>query len=122
MTIASTGTMSAVMDYRDMERLALRNRADKAAAGWRLLAARTCAGMSQEEVGDIIGKGKAAVSHMENGRAYPHRDVLLYFYRQHRIDFNFFMNGDFAQLPADVQERLFAAIETLGTPPGPSED
>jgi transcriptional regulator with XRE-family HTH domain len=114
--------MSVVMDYRDMERLALRNRADKAAAGWRLLAARTCVGMSQDQVGAIIGKGKAAVSHMENGRAYPHRAVLLFFYRQHRIDFNFFMNGDFAQLPADVQDRLFAAIASLGNPPGPSAD
>jgi transcriptional regulator with XRE-family HTH domain len=110
------------MDFRDKERLALTGRADKAAAGWRLLAARSSTGMSQEEVGDIIGKGKAAVSHMENGRAYPHRDVLLYFYRQHRIDFNFLMNGDFAQLPGDVQERLFAATEALGTPPGPSAD
>ncbi len=34
-------------------------------------------------------------------------NVVRFLYRQHRIDYNFILNGDFAQLPGDVQDRLF---------------
>jgi len=47
---------------------------------------------------------------------------MRYFYRAHRIDFNFLLHGDFAQLPADVQARLFAALEALSNAPDQTED
>ncbi len=36
---------------------------------------------------------------------------MRYYYRMHRLDFNFLMNGDWAQLPASMQEPLFVALE-----------
>ena len=51
------------------------------------------------------------LSNAENGLTYPSREILSTFWRSYRIDFNFMINGDFATLPADVQERLFPALE-----------
>ena len=38
---------------------------------------------------------------------------MLYFKRNHRIDFNFFMDGDWVQLPGDVQSKLFPILQEL---------
>jgi hypothetical protein len=35
---------------------------------------------------------------------------MRFYFRAHRIDFNFLMHGDFAQLPADVQAQIFDAL------------
>jgi hypothetical protein len=47
---------------------------------------------------------------------------MRYFFRSHRIDFNFLIHGEFAQLPADVQDRLFSALEALSSGQGQTED
>lgn len=101
------------MDYEEKRRLARTGSADEQAAALRLRAARAYSGLSQEEFGKAGGVKKAAISNAENGRAFPNRSVLLFLHREFRIDFNFMIHGDFAQLPGDVQERLFDALSFL---------
>lgn len=99
------------MEYEEKRRLARTGDADKPAAAARLRAARAVTGLSQEGLGRAGGVKKAAVSNAEKGLAFPNRDILVYLFREHRIDFNFMIHGDFAQLPGDVQDQLFAALE-----------
>ncbi|WP_109464386.1 helix-turn-helix domain-containing protein [Albibacillus kandeliae] len=84
--------------------------ASKHACGARLTAARKAIHLSQEQLGEKIGISKAAISNVEKGRSYPGHNLLLYLHREHRIDFNFMMHGDYAQLPSDVQASLFEAF------------
>lgn len=86
---------------------------DMEAASLRLRASREAIGLSQEQVGVEIGRKKPAISAMENARSYPSWGIMSYFYKQHRIDFNFLVMGDFRGLPADVSERIFAELEIL---------
>lgn len=81
----------------------------------RLLAARTFAGKTQGEVATEVGIKKTALSNMETARSFPTRAVMQYFYRRYRVDFNFLLNGDFAQLPGDVQDALFSALEAANS-------
>lgn len=101
------------MDFETKKRLARTGDAEKAAAAIRLRAARTAIQYSQEQLGHAGGVKKAAISNAENGSVFPNRSVLLFLNREHRIDFNFMMNGDFVQLPGDVQDQLFAALASL---------
>lgn len=87
--------------------------ASKTACGLRLSAARTAIKLSQQQLGEKVGISKAAVSNVEKGRSYPGHSLLLYLHREHRIDFNFMMHGDYAQLPADVQAAIFDAFQGL---------
>lgn len=80
----------------------------------RLIAARIASEVgSQKDFADHAGVGQTTLNNMENGRQYPNRQVMKTLYRGHRIDFNFMMNGDFSQLPSDVQDRLFESLATL---------
>jgi transcriptional regulator with XRE-family HTH domain len=101
------------MNHDEKRRLARSGDAGKAAAAIRLRAARIAAELSQEALGKAGGVKKAAVSNAENGTAFPGRSILIFLHREHRIDLNFMINGDFAQLPGDVQDRLFQALLTL---------
>ncbi len=92
--------------------LAMTGDDSKKAQAIRLRAARMLAGLGQEELARQVGVGKSAISNMELAVSYPSLPVMRYFYRGHRVDFNFFMNGDFAQLPGDVQEQIFPQLET----------
>ncbi|MZR14247.1 helix-turn-helix domain-containing protein [Maritimibacter sp. DP07] len=94
------------------------------AAALRLRAAREAIQMSQIELGAAVGRGKSAISNMEKARSFVSMDVMRYLFREHRIDFNFMMAGLYAQLPGDVQDRLFAELATLnsGTGQKPSSD
>lgn len=76
----------------------------------RLMAARMSIGLIQKQVADAVGTTRSAIGNMEQGRSYPSLPILRFLYREHRIDFNFMMHGDFAQLPLDVQNRLFPAL------------
>lgn len=73
------------------------------------------AGAAQKDIAEAVGIKKTAYSNMETGRSFPSRTVMRWFYRLHRIDFNFLMHGDFAQLPGDVQDRLFPALATASS-------
>lgn len=77
----------------------------------RLRAALKVAGIQAKQLAAETGASKTVISNAMNGLNHPSRDVMKYFYRAHRIDFNFLMNGDFAQLPGDVQTAIFAALE-----------
>lgn len=90
----------------------------KEAAGLRLRAARTSVGLSQLQLGQVIRKGKSAINNMEMARSFPSLDVMSYLFREHRIDFNFVIAGEYAQLPGDVQDRLFLALEEIGSAKG----
>lgn len=101
------------MNTDDKERLALHRDMEKEAASLRIRAARLAVGLSQEEVARQIGRKmtKQKIRNAEAAANYPPHDLMRYYYREHRIDFNFLMHGDYAQLPGDVQERLFPALQ-----------
>jgi len=40
---------------------------------------------------------------------------VRFLHRNHRIDFNFVFNGDFVQLPGDIQTALEAALASAKT-------
>lgn len=86
-----------------------------AACAIRLRAARHAADLSQTGLANALGlKRTTNISNMEKALTYPNREVMSYFFREHRIDFNFLMSGHYSQLPGDVQDRLFPALEVAG--------
>ena len=78
----------------------------------RLKAGVLFTGMRQIDMAAEAGISKSVLNNALAGLTYPSRDVMVYLYRAHRIDFNFILHGDFAQLPGDVQDRLFPLLET----------
>lgn len=82
-----------------------------AAVAIRLRAARKVAGLRQQELAVAAGQKKQSLNNAEGGLTYPSREIMKVLYRAYRIDFNFILNGDFAQLPGDVQNALFPALE-----------
>ena len=100
------------MDLDNKIRLARVNDMGLEATAIRLRAAFHASGLAQhQDLANAAGVSKSVLSNAMAGGTYPNRDVMKYLYRAHRIDFNFLMNGDFSQLPGDVQERVFAALE-----------
>jgi DNA-binding XRE family transcriptional regulator len=99
-----------VMNIDEKTRLALQADMSLKACSIRLHAARLVTGMMQQEFAQAAGVKKTTYANMETGRSFPSREVMRYLYRAHRIDFNFILHGDFAQLPADVQQGLFDAL------------
>ncbi|WP_428924978.1 helix-turn-helix domain-containing protein [Marinibacterium sp. SX1] len=99
------------MHFETMTRLARTSDTGLAACAIRLRAARLFTGKQAQEIAKECGVSKTVYSNAENGISYPNRDVMTHLYRAYRIDFNFMMNGDVAQLPGDVQERLFDALQ-----------
>lgn len=100
------------MTHDEKEALAQINIMSKEACAIRLSAARRTTGLIQTEFATAAGTQPQALNNMEKARQFPNRDVMAYLYRAHRIDFNFLMNGDFSQLPMDVQDRLFAELSS----------
>lgn len=83
-----------------------------AATAIRLRAAFLASGLAKyQDLAQAAGVSKTVLSNALAGTTYPNREIMKYLYRAHRIDFNFLMNGDFSQLPGDVQDRLFSALE-----------
>ena len=97
------------MDIEEKERLSRhRDWSDKAIA-WRLKAAETLSGEKQKEVAASIGlKPQTLNSQIVKGR--PSISLMTYYYRNHRVDFNFILFGDVVHLPGDVQKRLLAIL------------
>ena len=100
------------MDFLTKERLAMTRDSESKAAAIRLKAARLYTGLSQDDLGAMGGVKNAAISNIEKGRSFPGRPLMTYLFREHRIDFNFLIYGEFAQLPSDVQERLFPFLQS----------
>lgn len=97
------------MDIEKKEQLAKVGDISPEAIRVRMLAARKSIGMKQQEVAAEVGL-KGTTFNSQEMRGAPSMKTLRYYHRQHRIDFNFILHGDFAQLPLDVQERLFAQL------------
>ena len=98
------------MNTAEKHALARYNDDSAEASGHRLKAARLSAGLSQEAFGKNAGVGRQAVNNAEKGRSFPSRAMMHYLFSEHRIDYNFMIIGHYAQLPGDVQDRLFAAL------------
>lgn len=100
------------MNLDDKTKLARVNDMGLAATAVRLRAAFIATGLKQHlDLAKAAGVSKTVLSNAMAGSTYPNREVMKYLYRAHRIDFNFVLNGDFAQLPGDVQQKLFPALE-----------
>ena len=100
------------MDIERKQKLAHTGDMSESACAIRLRAARYVAMPDGQgkDFAEETGITKSALSTMEKGNQYPNRKVMKYLYRGHRIDFNFMMNGDFSQLPLDVQTALFEQL------------
>lgn len=100
------------MNIEDRERLAHHGDMGIIANAIRVKAARYVSNFEKQlEFARACNVSKTTYNNIEKGHQYPNRDVMKYLYRAQRIDFNFIMNGDFAQLPSDVQNALFVALE-----------
>lgn len=99
------------MNVDDFTARARTNDMGLAATAIRLRAAFLATGLAQHgDLARAAGISKTVLSNAMAGSTYPNRDLMKYLYRAHRIDFNFIMNGDFSQLPGDVQARLFDTL------------
>lgn len=99
------------MNFTEKQKLAHTDDTGLAACAIRLRAARKVVGLSSKEMARACGVSRTVYSNAESGATYPNRAVMKHLYRAHRIDFNFMINGDFAQLPGDVQDAIFPALE-----------
>ncbi|WP_206612984.1 helix-turn-helix domain-containing protein [Paenirhodobacter populi] len=99
------------MDSDEKHRLAKFGEVGLEACAIRLRASRKVTGLQQKEMAAAAHVSKSVLNNAEMGLTYPNREIMQYLYREHRIDFNFMMAGLYAQLPGDVQERLFPALE-----------
>lgn len=106
------------MKTEQKDTLAMHGDASQEAAGRRITAARRFAGLSQSEMAEAVGITKAAVSNIEKARSFPTRPLMLYLYREHRVDFNFLIYGAYAQLPGDVQAGLLRELEEISRDQG----
>jgi DNA-binding XRE family transcriptional regulator len=100
------------MDIEQKEHLSRLGNISPEAVRIRLLAARNSISLKQQDLAIAVGLKKTTFNSQEM-RGAPSAVTMRYYHRQHRIDFNFILHGDFAQLPQDVQERLFAQLAAL---------
>lgn len=78
----------------------------------RLKAARMVAEPKQKEFAAQVGLSPTTYNSQETKGA-PSMKVMEYLYKNHRIDFNFVLFGDFLTLPGDVQSALFEALRAI---------
>lgn len=107
------------MTYEEMEKLARTGDVLTEAIGFRLRAARQSIRpkVSQKEMAERMGQVNTTYATWETGKAYPQIYALRYFYLNHRIDFNFLLYDSFSQLPGDVKDALFEAMQALALKP-----
>ena len=97
------------MDIEQKEQISRHRDWSDRAIAWRLRAAETLCGLTQKDLAKQIGvKPQTLNSQIIKGR--PSIALMTYFYRNHRVDFNFIIFGDVVHLPADVQDRLVAIL------------
>jgi transcriptional regulator with XRE-family HTH domain len=99
------------MEIRRKDRLARVGDSSRDAAATRLRGAIAAIGMTQSEFARRSGQNVSAVNNSVTALAFPSRKSLQELYRVHRIDPTFILFGDYGQLPLDVQDRLFVALE-----------
>lgn len=80
------------------------------ACSFRARAAILCSGHTLTSFAKASGQTLTALINSTKGRSYPSRATMLTLYRFHRIDPTFILTGDYAQLPGDIQTRLFEAL------------
>lgn len=97
------------MTHDELEQLFRRGDSSNDALRIRLIAARKAVDLGQKDVAEAIGVAKQTY-HSQEARGAPSIKTGRYFYRAHRIDFNYLFNGDFDQLPSDVRDKLSAAL------------
>ena len=76
----------------------------------RLRAAREIAGFNRQKDFSEALEINYQTYHSQEKRGRPTHSTVRFLYRSHRIDFNFIYNGDFSQLPGDVQAALEKAL------------
>ena len=103
------------MNVEEKERLARWRDISKEACGRRLKAAKLAVGLTSTSLAEAMGEGMTVqkISNAERGDNYPSIPLLRYLLRSHRVDYNFIFHGEFAQLPADLQDQLFAQLAAL---------
>lgn len=103
------------MNVDELEQLSQLGDSSKEATSLRLRAARRLTGLGQDALARDMGgrMTKQKVYNAETGANYPPIELMRYFYRRHRIDFNFMLYGELAQLPSDVYARLVAALRDV---------
>lgn len=104
------------MNTDQKEKLARTGDMNIVACAIRLRAARVVAKLTQQQLAEALGNKRSTnISNMEKALSFPNREVMRFFFREHRIDFNFMMSGHYAQLPGDVQDQLFPALEAASS-------
>ena len=98
------------MNIEDKERLSRYRDTSGPAISARLVAARHAAGYPQQKAFAKTVGLKQTTYNSQEIKGCPTFDVMRHLYRNHRIDFNFIIHGDFVQLPSDVQTALFEAL------------
>lgn len=98
------------MTPTEKQQLARQNDIGLESSAIRLRAARIVAKRSQADMARECGVSNTVLNNAERGLTYPNRAILQTLWRSYRVDFNFMINGDYAQLPADVQDALFPAL------------
>ena len=81
----------------DLEALTRRGNMSKEAVAFRLRAARRSISpeLSQKAMAGRVGATPQTYGNWETAVAYPSLAAMVYFYRRHRIDFNFLLTWDF---------------------------
>lgn len=92
------------------------------AAGFRLEAAIRATGLAKTAFAERSGQQLTAIINSTKGRSHPSKQSMRALYRFFRIDPTFIMFGDYGQLPADVQDRIFAELEALTSEQDPPSD
>jgi transcriptional regulator with XRE-family HTH domain len=95
------------MDIELKKELAGYLKSDKVSAGRRLSAVRRMVGLTQEELAAKVGNKKASISNTERGDSHPSAELMHSLLDEYRVDPNFIVVGQFAQLPGDVQDAIF---------------
>lgn len=98
------------MTIEEREKLFRLNDDSDEAVAVRLRAAREVAGFKrQRDFAEALNL-KYQTYHSQEKKGRPSPSTVRFLYRNHRVDFNFVYNGDFLQLPGDVQMALEAAL------------
>lgn len=84
----------------------------------RLIEARKSARLTQEELGDRIGKAASQVSHYENGHYKPRPDALAAIARETGRTLEFFFNADDEE--AALKEELWSVMRRVADAGSPS--
>lgn len=97
------------MTYDEMAALTRWGDTSDEAIAKRLTAARRSVMPVQKEFAAALGISATTYNSQET-RGRPSMAAMSFLYRNHRIDYNFILHGDFVTLPADVQSRLMDAL------------